>query len=62
MLALQGSTQSCYKDMDDKLKATRKQLSKDHAKILNCLEDLGLICAYEVWLQSQLLKTKEKMD
>nr|AXY97501.1 Dicer-like 3 [Populus tomentosa] len=47
MLALQGSTQSCYKDMDDKLKATRKQLSKDHAKILNCLEDLGLICAYE---------------
>ncbi|KAJ6957432.1 endoribonuclease Dicer [Populus alba x Populus x berolinensis] len=38
MLALQGSTQSCYKDMDDKLKATRKQLSKDHAKILNCLE------------------------
>lgn len=48
MLALQGSTQSCYKDMDDKLKATRKQLSKDHAKILNCLEDLGLTCAYEV--------------
>ncbi|XP_011002830.1 PREDICTED: endoribonuclease Dicer homolog 3-like isoform X2 [Populus euphratica] len=47
MLALQGSIQSCYKDMDDKLKATRKQLSKDHVKILNCLEDLGLICAYE---------------
>ncbi|CAK7352744.1 unnamed protein product [Dovyalis caffra] len=48
MLDLQGSTKSGYKDMDDKLKTMRKQLSKDHAKILNCLEDLGLVCAYEV--------------
>lgn len=47
MLALQGARQIRYKDMDDKLTTMRKQLSKDHAKILNCLEDLGLICAYE---------------
>ncbi|KAK9273139.1 hypothetical protein L1049_017946 [Liquidambar formosana] len=43
----QGSIPSHYKDTDDKLKTLRKRLSNDHAKILYCLDDLGLICAYE---------------
>lgn len=49
---LQGSDLNCYKDMDDKHKTLRKQLSDYHAKILYCLDELGLICAYEVWLYS----------
>ncbi|KAJ8750873.1 hypothetical protein K2173_016054 [Erythroxylum novogranatense] len=47
LLALQESVQSCYQDLDDKTKALRRRLSKDHSKILNCLEDLGIICAFE---------------
>lgn len=43
----QESHPTSYKDVDDKVKALRKQLSIDHAKILYCLEDLGLICSYE---------------
>nr|AUH15439.1 dicer-like 3 protein [Dimocarpus longan] len=44
---LQGLTPNCYEDMDDKFKTLRKQLSNYHAKILYCLDELGLICAYE---------------
>ncbi|XP_007012461.2 PREDICTED: endoribonuclease Dicer homolog 3 [Theobroma cacao] len=44
---LQGSPQTSFKDMDDKLKTLRKRLSNDYAKILHCLDNLGLICAYE---------------
>ncbi|KAB1996316.1 hypothetical protein ES319_D13G222800v1 [Gossypium barbadense] len=44
---LQGSIQTSYTDMDDKFKALHKRSSNDHAKILHCLDDLGLICAYE---------------
>lgn len=42
---LQASVQA----MDDKLKKLRQRLSNDHAKILHCLDSLGLICASEVW-------------
>ncbi|KAK2645038.1 hypothetical protein Ddye_020233 [Dipteronia dyeriana] len=44
---LQGSVPNCYKDMDDKFKTLRKLLSNYHAKILYCLDELGLICTYE---------------
>ncbi|TYJ02321.1 hypothetical protein E1A91_A13G219900v1 [Gossypium mustelinum] len=44
---LQGSIHTSYTDMDDKFKALYKRSSNDHAKILHCLDDLGLICAYE---------------
>ncbi|KAG4112984.1 hypothetical protein ERO13_D13G195300v2 [Gossypium hirsutum] len=44
---LQGSIQTSYTDMDDKFKALHKRSSNDHAKILHCLDNLGLICAYE---------------
>lgn len=40
--------QSDYKDMDQKFKALHQQMSNELAKILYCLEDLGLLCAYEV--------------
>ncbi|KAF2285070.1 hypothetical protein GH714_037736 [Hevea brasiliensis] len=62
MLSLQGSIQSGYKDIDDKIRTLRQRLSNDHAKILNCLEDLGLICAYEavkVCLQSAPNSTED---
>ena len=48
LLELQGSLQSNYKDMDDKFNMLRKRLSNDQAKVLYCLDDLGLMCAYEV--------------
>lgn len=50
LLNLQGSPMTQYKDMDDRHKALRKRLSNDHAKIVYCLDDLGLLCAYEVRL------------
>ena len=61
LLNLQGSPMTQYKDMDDKLKALRKRLSNDHAKILYCLDDLGLICAYEVWLYIKF-KSKRRRE
>lgn len=36
-----------YKDTDDKYKMLRERLADDHAKILFCLRNLGLICAHE---------------
>ncbi|XP_050220026.1 endoribonuclease Dicer homolog 3 isoform X2 [Mercurialis annua] len=45
--SLQGSIQSRYRDADDKHKLMKQRVSNDCSKILNCLEDLGLVCAYE---------------
>lgn len=47
-LKLQESIQSNFKDLDDKVKTLRRRLSNDYEKILYCLDNLGLICAYEV--------------
>lgn len=47
LLTLQESVQSNFKDLDDRVKTLRKRLSNDYEKILYCLDDLGLICAYE---------------
>ncbi|GAV80701.1 Helicase_C domain-containing protein/Ribonuclease_3 domain-containing protein/PAZ domain-containing protein/dsRNA_bind domain-containing protein/ResIII domain-containing protein [Cephalotus follicularis] len=47
LLTLQNSMQISYKDVDDKFKALRRRLLNDYAKIWHCLDDLGLICAYE---------------
>lgn len=47
LLKLQGSFESRFKDMDERFKMMRKRLSNDHSKIMYCLDDLGLICAYE---------------
>ncbi|KAB1225575.1 hypothetical protein CJ030_MR1G020790 [Morella rubra] len=43
----QQSLQSNFKDTHDKFKILRKGLSNSYAKILYCLDDLGLVCAYE---------------
>lgn len=45
---------NCYEDMEDKFKTWRKQLSNYHAKILYCLDELGLVCAYEVCVGNKL--------
>ncbi|GMI97873.1 dicer-like 3, DICER-LIKE 3 [Hibiscus trionum] len=61
---LQDSQQVSYKDLDDKLKALRRRISNDHAKILHCLDNLGLICAYEavnVFLEN-IIDTKEECE
>ncbi|XAR57556.1 Ribonuclease III [Bertholletia excelsa] len=47
LLELQGSMLSDYGYTDDKYKALQRRLSNDHAKIVYCLDNLGLICAYE---------------
>ncbi|OMO86445.1 hypothetical protein COLO4_21161 [Corchorus olitorius] len=39
--------QTSYEDTDDKFKTLRRRLSNDTAEILHCLDNLGLICAYE---------------
>lgn len=44
----QGAMQGHYKDVDSKLKALKKRLSSDHLKIAYCLDELGVMCAYEV--------------
>lgn len=43
----QKSSQTGDQDVDDKLKLLRQRLSSDHAKILHCLDNLGLLCADE---------------
>ncbi|CAI0401304.1 unnamed protein product [Linum tenue] len=47
IMDLQGSLDTGYKDMEDRAKELRKRLSSDHSKIVSCLVDLGLKCAYE---------------
>ncbi|KAL0407818.1 UNVERIFIED_CONTAM: Endoribonuclease Dicer3a [Sesamum radiatum] len=47
LLDFQKSLPSQYKDADDKYKLLRDRLANDHSKILFCLENLGLLCAYE---------------
>ncbi|KAK2391994.1 dicer [Trifolium repens] len=39
--------QSNFKDMENKFKILYQRMSNELAKILYCLEDLGLLCAYE---------------
>ncbi|XP_057432641.1 endoribonuclease Dicer homolog 3a isoform X2 [Lotus japonicus] len=45
--ALLSEFQSNYKDVDSKFKTLHQRMSNDLAKVLYCLEDLGLLCAYE---------------
>ncbi|RDX82989.1 Endoribonuclease Dicer-like 3a, partial [Mucuna pruriens] len=45
--ALLSENRSNYKDVDDKFKTLSQRMSKELAKILHCLEDLGILCAYE---------------
>ncbi|KAJ0977945.1 hypothetical protein J5N97_013419 [Dioscorea zingiberensis] len=47
MAHLEEKPLDLYKDINDKIKMSRKQLSSCHAKICHCLDDLGPICALE---------------
>ncbi|KAL7588569.1 hypothetical protein Lser_V15G38263 [Lactuca serriola] len=44
---LQVSLQSNYKDTDEKYEILRKRLFNDYTKIIYCVDELGLLCAYE---------------
>ncbi|KAL8236785.1 hypothetical protein R6Q59_017866 [Mikania micrantha] len=47
LLELQMSLQRHYKDSDEKHDILRKMLSNDHTNIIYCIDELGLLCAYE---------------
>ncbi|XP_059641179.1 endoribonuclease Dicer homolog 3 [Cornus florida] len=47
LLKLEDSLPCHCMDMDDNYKTLRKRFSNDNAKILYCLENLGLLCAFE---------------
>ncbi|KAF5804663.1 putative ribonuclease III post-transcriptional gene silencing PAZ-Argonaute family [Helianthus annuus] len=47
LLEMQISLQRDYKDTDEKHGILRKRLSDDHSKIVYCIDELGLLCAYE---------------
>ncbi|KAM0040846.1 hypothetical protein Hdeb2414_s0011g00359091 [Helianthus debilis subsp. tardiflorus] len=47
LLEMQISLQRDYKDSDEKHGILRKRLSDDHSKIVYCIDELGLLCAYE---------------
>ncbi|XP_020236555.1 endoribonuclease Dicer homolog 3a isoform X2 [Cajanus cajan] len=47
MDALLSENHSNYKDVDNKFKTMNQRMSNELAKIIHCLEDLGLLCAYE---------------
>ncbi|KAK7395386.1 hypothetical protein VNO78_15942 [Psophocarpus tetragonolobus] len=47
LLRLQQSVECQYKDIDDTLGKLRKRLFNGYSKVLYCLDDLGLVCAYE---------------
>ncbi|KAI3514031.1 hypothetical protein L1887_12347 [Cichorium endivia] len=47
LLELQVSLQTNYKDTDEKHEILQKRLSNDYTKIIYCLDELGLLCAYE---------------
>ncbi|XP_020081991.1 uncharacterized protein LOC109705653 isoform X2 [Ananas comosus] len=47
LVSLQKSPSNKFKDTNDILEASKKSLSSYHAKILHCIDNLGLICATE---------------
>ncbi|XP_010261807.1 PREDICTED: endoribonuclease Dicer homolog 3a isoform X2 [Nelumbo nucifera] len=47
LVSIQASLPTQFKDTDDAFNGLKKRLSKYHTKIVCCLDDLGLICAYE---------------
>ncbi|KAI3682095.1 hypothetical protein L2E82_50127 [Cichorium intybus] len=47
LLELQVSLQTNYKDTNEKYEILQKRLSNDYNKIVYCLDELGLLCAYE---------------
>ncbi|XP_035841967.1 uncharacterized protein LOC118488459 [Helianthus annuus] len=47
LLEMQIPLQRDYKESDEKHGILRKRLSDDHSKIVYCIDELGLLCAYE---------------
>ncbi|KAL4571164.1 hypothetical protein LXL04_017915 [Taraxacum kok-saghyz] len=47
LLQLKDSLQNSYKDTDEKHEILKKRLSNDYTKIVYCLDEFGLLCAYE---------------
>ncbi|KAK9099556.1 hypothetical protein Syun_026601 [Stephania yunnanensis] len=47
LVDLQKSIPTLYKDAKETFEKLRQKLSNYHSKILHCLDNLGIICAYE---------------
>ncbi|GJW78864.1 endoribonuclease Dicer homolog 3a isoform X1 [Tanacetum coccineum] len=47
LLDMQMSVNRNFKDTKEKVEILRKRLSNDHAEIIYCIDELGLLCAYE---------------
>lgn len=47
LLDMQSSVKGNFQDTKEKLEIIRKRLSNNHAKIIYCIDELGLLCAYE---------------
>ncbi|XP_063947004.1 endoribonuclease Dicer homolog 3a-like isoform X1 [Daucus carota subsp. sativus] len=47
LLKLQASLSDNFRDTDEKQKLLRSRMSNIHQKILYCINDLGLMCAFE---------------
>ncbi|CAJ1973600.1 unnamed protein product [Sphenostylis stenocarpa] len=45
-----SETKSNYTDVDNKFKTLSQRMSNELGKILHCLEDLGILCAYEQYV------------
>jgi len=41
-------------DVENKFKTLSQRMANELAKILHCLEDLGILCAYEVFVKLSL--------
>ncbi|PHU09306.1 Endoribonuclease Dicer -like protein 3a [Capsicum chinense] len=59
---LKLSLPSQYKDTDDMYKKLQKRLSNCYAKIVCCLENLGIICAYEFFGSSKGLRQRDPLS
>jgi len=52
--ALLSENKSNYVDVENKFKTLSQRMSNELGKILHCLEDLGILCAYEVFVKLSL--------
>ncbi|KAJ0819727.1 hypothetical protein HanPSC8_Chr16g0699381 [Helianthus annuus] len=56
LLEMQIPLQRDYKESDEKHGILRKRLSDDHSKIVYCIDELGLLCAYEIEKSNLVIK------
>ncbi|KAJ9548492.1 hypothetical protein OSB04_021035 [Centaurea solstitialis] len=61
LVKVRVSLQSSCKDAEEKYEALRKRLFNDYAKIIYCIDELGLLCAYEA-VKVCIAKARKAME